>query len=59
MIKWLLRLLGRILARYLTKPRPKAASVTTSNPQLLAESLRPGDVLLIDVPGIALPKSIP
>lgn len=42
-----LRSIGRRLARYLSEPRDNA-HVTTSRPDLLAATLREGDVLLIE-----------
>ncbi len=39
---------GRALARFLTRPRPHPLQVSTSAPELLRATLRPGDVLLID-----------
>jgi hypothetical protein len=45
---WILKKLGRMLAWYLTKPRPKAAQPATSPHAKLAGSLEPGDVLLIE-----------
>jgi hypothetical protein len=40
--------IGRQLARYLTTPRIGSAQLATSRPELLASSLRAGDVLLVD-----------
>ena len=42
-----LRWIGRKLARYLSEPRD-GAHVTTSRPDLLASTLRKGDVLLVE-----------
>ncbi|HEY6985721.1 MAG TPA: YiiX/YebB-like N1pC/P60 family cysteine hydrolase [Rhodanobacteraceae bacterium] len=42
-----LRWIGRALARYLSEPR-EGARVTTSRPDLLAATLRRGDVLLVE-----------
>ena len=39
---------GKALARYLSKPRDARSHVTTSQPSLLAETLRKGDVLLVE-----------
>ena len=47
-IRGLLDKSGRRLAEYLTKPRIGSAQLATSNPEQLANCLRPGDVLLID-----------
>ncbi len=44
----LLKAIGRWLARYLSKPRPGAMSIATCRPELLAASLRRGDVLLVE-----------
>ncbi len=40
--------IGRRLARYLSRPRESSAELSTSRPGDLAETLKPGDVLLID-----------
>jgi hypothetical protein len=48
-VRGLLENIGRQLAEYLTKPRIGSAQLATSNPELLVNCLRPGDVLLIDV----------
>ncbi|MES1945320.1 hypothetical protein PC39_14432 [Salinisphaera sp. PC39] len=45
---WLLRRLGGRLARFLSKPRPGFAFAPTCAPELLARTLRKGDVLLIE-----------
>jgi len=45
---WILKKLGRLLAWYLTKPRPQVAQPATSPHERLAGSLEPGDVLLIE-----------
>ena len=45
---WILKSLGRMLAWYLTKPRPQVAQAATSPHEKLAGSLEPGDVLLIE-----------
>ena len=45
---WILKKLGRLLAWYLTKPRPQVAQAATSPHEKLAGSLEPGDVLLIE-----------
>lgn len=42
------RLLGRTLARFLSKPRRRHSELPTSPPQLLAATLRKGDVLLVE-----------
>jgi hypothetical protein len=39
---------GRALARYLTRPLARPLGVTTSPPQALLATLRPGDVLLVE-----------
>jgi len=39
---------GRGIAGYLSKPRRQGTQVATLSPKLLAETLRPGDVLLIE-----------
>lgn len=39
---------GRRLAHYLSEPRKHALQVATSSPETLAQSLRPGDVLLVE-----------
>lgn len=41
-------LLGRSLAHYLSRPRMDAAPLATSQPELLAATLVPGDVLLVE-----------
>ncbi len=43
-----LQWLGKALARYLSEPRDNGAHVTTSQPKLLVENLRKGDVLLVE-----------
>ena len=45
---WILQKLGRMLAWYLTKPRPRRAQAATSPHATLAGSLEPGDVLLVE-----------
>ncbi len=45
---WILQKLGRMLAWYLTKPRPPRAQPATSPHATLAGSLEPGDVLLVE-----------
>lgn len=40
--------LGRLLAKYLTKPLAQGAQAATSPPEKLAGALEPGDVLLIE-----------
>jgi hypothetical protein len=47
-MKWLLRLLGDRLAKYLSTPLPQDARAATSPPEKLAGALQPGDVLLIE-----------
>ena len=42
------RFIGRGLARYLGKPRPGVQTGIPPNPLLLLQSLRPGDVLLVE-----------
>lgn len=39
---------GLRLARFLSRERPREATVPTSRPELLAAALRPGDVLLVE-----------
>lgn len=43
-----LRSIGRRLARFLAKPRERSSHLPTSPPQLLAATLRKGDVLLVE-----------
>ena len=45
---WILKKLGRMLALYLTQPRPQGMQAATSPHEKLAEALQPGDVLLIE-----------
>jgi len=45
---WILKKLGRLIAWYLTKPRPQVSQAATSPHEKLAGSLQPGDVLLIE-----------
>jgi len=47
-MKWLLRLLGERLAKYLSTPLPAHARAATSPPEKLAGALLPGDVLLVE-----------
>jgi len=44
----LLAWLGRALAKYLSTPLPQGERVATSPPEKLAETLEPGDVVLIE-----------
>ena len=44
----LLQIIGRRLAHYLSKPRENTAQVATCTPENLAETLKPGDVLLVE-----------
>lgn len=44
----LLNVLGRALARYLSRPDPHFAPLATSPPERLAAALRPCDVLLVE-----------
>jgi cell wall-associated NlpC family hydrolase len=44
----MLRKIGERLARHLSNPRHQAVQVATSAPELLARTLRPGDVLLVE-----------
>lgn len=44
----LLERIGRSLARFLSKPRDRGVQVATSSPEVLAESLRKGDILLVE-----------
>lgn len=48
MIDYLLRLIGRSLARYLSKPLKSYAPVATIPSEQLAAILQPGDVLLVE-----------
>src|ERR1044071_7147447 len=48
MIDYLLRTVGRALARYLSKPLKSYAPVATIPPEQLAAILKPGDVLLVE-----------
>lgn len=45
---WLLTWLGRRLARFLAKPRDRFGFAPTCPPEMLARTLRRGDVLLVD-----------
>ncbi|MEK6243130.1 MAG: YiiX/YebB-like N1pC/P60 family cysteine hydrolase [Pseudomonadota bacterium] len=45
---WILNLLGRKLAKYLSKRLPQGAQAATSPPEKLAGALEPGDVLLVE-----------
>ncbi len=47
-MNFLLSRLGRRLASYLSEPRRHASQVATVTPGLLAATLRPGDVLLVE-----------
>jgi hypothetical protein len=47
-MKWILRKLGGMLAKYLSKPLPPGTQPATSPPEKLAGALEPGDVLLIE-----------
>ena len=44
----MLRTIGKTLARYLSAPRDQAKQVATSTPELLSQTLQPGDVLLVE-----------
>lgn len=44
----MLEFLGRGLARYLSKPRPRGLHVATADPAALAATLTKGDVLLVE-----------
>jgi len=44
----ILQEIGQKLAHYLAEPRKNAAQIATSSPEKLAQSLRPGDVLLVE-----------
>ena len=44
----MLELLGRTLARYLSKPRERGLRVATTKPEAVAATLKKGDVLLIE-----------
>ena len=43
-----LEAIGQRLARYLSRPREASASMSTSRPEALESTLKPGDVLLVD-----------
>ena len=45
---WISQLTGNLLAKYLTAPLKKNANFSTISQELLNETLRPGDVLLVD-----------
>ncbi len=45
---WVQDRFGRIIARYLDKPAPGYEPFTPSDPDALARSLKPGDVLLVE-----------
>jgi len=47
-MSWAQDRIGRILARYLETPATGYEPFTPSNPDILASSLRPGDVLLVE-----------
>ena len=44
----MLEILGRALARYLSKPRERGVQVATIKPEALAATLKKGDVLLVE-----------
>lgn len=44
----MLRKIGETLARYLSAPRDRGKQVATSDPELLPQTLQPGDVLLVE-----------
>ncbi len=44
----MLRNIGETLARYLSTPRDKSKQVATSAPEVLSQTLHPGDVLLVE-----------
>ncbi|KAA2285051.1 lipo-like protein [Arenimonas fontis] len=44
----MLQLLGRAIARFLAKPRPRGSHIATSPSGLLGATLRKGDVLLVE-----------
>jgi len=44
----MLRKIGETLARYLSTPRGQAKQVATSAPEVLSQTLQPGDVLLVE-----------
>ncbi|EEG09606.1 YiiX/YebB-like N1pC/P60 family cysteine hydrolase [Pseudogulbenkiania ferrooxidans] len=48
MIDYILRTIGRALARYLSKPLKSYAPVATIPPEKLVAILQPGDVLLVE-----------
>jgi len=47
-MSWAQRRIGRMLARYLERPATGYEPFTPSNPDALARSLKPGDVLLVE-----------
>ena len=47
-MRGILNFIGRRLARYLTQPVSAPPTITTNTPELLAQTLQPGDVLLIE-----------
>ena len=48
MLKWMARKIGKGLARYLNKSIGKNASFSVTPIRTLCDSLRPGDVLLVE-----------
>lgn len=48
LMSWAQDRIGRMIARYLEKPATGYEPFTPSNPDFLARSLRPGDVLLVE-----------
>jgi hypothetical protein len=47
-MNWMLRRTGQMLARHLSQPSKAAPAKATCTPELLASTLRKGDVLLVD-----------
>ncbi|MES2353629.1 MAG: YiiX/YebB-like N1pC/P60 family cysteine hydrolase [Pseudomonadota bacterium] len=48
MISRISAMLGRVLARYLSKPNSAYTPLTTNDPSKLASTIKPGDVLLVE-----------
>ena len=47
-MQWLYKILTKWLIAYLTVPSEGRAKPTTNSPELLAKTIRPGDVLLVE-----------
>lgn len=47
-MKWLFKLINKLLISYLSQPSEGRAKQTTNSPELLKETIRPGDVLLVE-----------